>query len=514
MSSDEIWIPAGNFHPRRYRPGGLGNWSGHLPFANDLVAEVQPDLFVELGTHYGESYFGFCQAVVENHLSCLCYAVDTWRGEPHAGYYDEAVYEEVSEYNTDNYSSFSYLLRSTFDEAKKNFSDDSIDILHIDGLHLYESVSHDFYTWLPKVKPGGVILLHDIVGRHGNFGVWTLWEELASLGLRFAFTHAWGLGVFQKPHTEGSKNRLLNALFHSSEGYQEHIRRFYSLSALRLEHEYNLRFQRRPSEGKVLTQIYPFGTQGYSAERVYNVNVEAGKWQRLKVDLCSGLGTGPLRIDFVEQPAVIDIAGIAIRKCPNDEVIWRADGSEELTVLDGLHDMSRVPISNTEQFCRFIAWSSDPQFLLPVIEEAAEYPVYLDAWVRFETDPSSWLTILRNALAAAAEEKPVTPAPKELEDLAALSAERDSLIVAHRRLQGELYVAKTDLKHSQIDLEHAQMNIEQLRKEVEQLLSNKVEELEQANRELQEKINGVLASRSWRLTEPLRAVAMRLRGRE
>ena len=92
-------VPVKDFVPRRYRPGNLGTWSGHLAFANDLISAVRPSLVVELGAHYGESYFTFCQSVAENNLHCLCYAVDTWRGEAHAGYYGDDVMNDVSSHN-------------------------------------------------------------------------------------------------------------------------------------------------------------------------------------------------------------------------------------------------------------------------------------------------------------------------------------------------------------------------------------------------------------------------------
>jgi predicted O-methyltransferase YrrM len=65
-----------------------------------------------------------------------------------------------------------------FDDFLDDFSDQSIDLLHIDGCHTYEAARHDFETWLPKVKPGGVILLHDINVTRPPFGVYRLWEEL------------------------------------------------------------------------------------------------------------------------------------------------------------------------------------------------------------------------------------------------------------------------------------------------------------------------------------------------
>src|SRR5688572_27258010 len=135
-----IPLQARRFKPRRYHARGIGTWSGHLPFAHDLVAAKRPSLLVELGTHYGESYFGFCQSVEENGVPCRCYAIDTWRGDEHAGWYDESVFFEVNEYNERHYGAFSTLLRATFDEAIEQFAAGTIGILHIDGLHTYSQV--------------------------------------------------------------------------------------------------------------------------------------------------------------------------------------------------------------------------------------------------------------------------------------------------------------------------------------------------------------------------------------
>ncbi len=45
--------------------------------------------------------------------------------------------------------------------AVKNFDDESLDMVYIDGDHSYEAVKEDITAWLPKVKREGYICGHD-----------------------------------------------------------------------------------------------------------------------------------------------------------------------------------------------------------------------------------------------------------------------------------------------------------------------------------------------------------------
>ena len=172
-----------------------GSWVGHIPFGAWLVAQAAPRLLVELGTHTGNSYFSFCQAVAANGLATQCYAVDTWAGDDQAGHYGEDVFQSVQRHNERLYGGFSALLRMTFDEAVTQFDAGAIDLLHIDGLHTYEAVRHDFETWQPKLSDSAVVLFHDTSVREKDFGVWRLWEELSAKYPHIDFPHSHGLGV-------------------------------------------------------------------------------------------------------------------------------------------------------------------------------------------------------------------------------------------------------------------------------------------------------------------------------
>jgi lipopolysaccharide biosynthesis protein len=188
-------------------------WIQHVPFAFWIIEVFKPKMLIELGVHTGVSYFSFCQSVKNMNIDTACYAVDTWKGDEHSGFYDEQVFEKVTDYNTKTYSRFSTLIRTTFDEAREYFTDGSIDLLHIDGLHTYEAVKYDFEAWLPKMSEHGIVLFHDINVREKNFGVFKFWEELKQKYPHFQFDFGHGLGVL----AIGKIPEELNSLFDKTE---------------------------------------------------------------------------------------------------------------------------------------------------------------------------------------------------------------------------------------------------------------------------------------------------------
>src|SRR5262249_20656505 len=154
-----------------------------------LISALRPRLLVELGVYTGNSYAAFCQAAQRVRVPTRCFSVDTWEGDPHTGLYSEDVYTEITTWHDARHTNFSRLIRSTFDEAVGKFSSGTIDLLHIDGLHNYEAVRHDFEAWRSRLSSKAIVLFHDTNVREHDFGVWQLWEELSTQHPSFEFIH-------------------------------------------------------------------------------------------------------------------------------------------------------------------------------------------------------------------------------------------------------------------------------------------------------------------------------------
>lgn len=204
------------------------SWLDYTPFAFWMVEALRPSTFVELGCQSGNSYASFAQAVQILRLPAACYGVDTWRGDPQAGFFDETVFEEWSAYHDRRFSTFSQLIRATFDQTVQHFADGSIDLLHIDGYHTFEAVSHDFEAWRSKLSHRGVVLFHDINVRERDFGAWRLWERLRDEHPSFEFLHGHGLGVLGVGHDlPDAVSWLLSLRSHSPESVNT-VRLFFS----------------------------------------------------------------------------------------------------------------------------------------------------------------------------------------------------------------------------------------------------------------------------------------------
>ncbi|WP_258112347.1 glycosyltransferase [Alicyclobacillus sp. SP_1] len=284
---------------------------------------LRPRVFVELGTHKGDSYFAFCQAVKEFSLNMTrCYAVDTWNGDPQAGIYGEKVFSEFREHHDENYATFSTYMKMTFNQAASHFVDSSIDLLHIDGLHTYDAVKEDFMTWLPKMSPSGVILLHDTQVKRSDFGVGKLLEELSETYATSELKNSNGLGIVlvgtEVP--EAFKALCSEASAHSLVQIFSHLGRIVQEAPL---------VTRDKDEGNLpYVQLY-FGRDGefdeVRSERFILPVEEENKGQAsVSWTAIAPYSVQGLRVDPINVPAEIDDLSVHIRRQSGVDTTLRA----------------------------------------------------------------------------------------------------------------------------------------------------------------------------------------------
>ena len=105
-------------------------WGGHIPFLFCLVSMSRPRSYAELGTHFGASFFAYCQACVRKEIRSTPVAIDCWEGDEHTGAYEESVFQQFRHHYS-FYDHFAKYLRMYFDEAAQHIENGSLDLLHI-----------------------------------------------------------------------------------------------------------------------------------------------------------------------------------------------------------------------------------------------------------------------------------------------------------------------------------------------------------------------------------------------
>lgn len=89
------------------------------------------------------------------------YMVDNWQDIPGISEYPQeenyrAALERVKPFK-DQYT----ILRGLSVTMAEQVPDESLGFLFIDAAHDYESVKADLHAWVPKVKQGGIVAMHD-----------------------------------------------------------------------------------------------------------------------------------------------------------------------------------------------------------------------------------------------------------------------------------------------------------------------------------------------------------------
>jgi hypothetical protein len=121
--------------------------------------------FVEIGSWKGMSAAYMSVAIINSGKKIRFDCVDWWQGS-------DGVMDDPDVVNGTLYDAFIANISPVRDvitpvrkiswEAAGDYEDSSLDLVFIDAEHDYDSVSKDIRSWLPKVKPGGIISGHDV----------------------------------------------------------------------------------------------------------------------------------------------------------------------------------------------------------------------------------------------------------------------------------------------------------------------------------------------------------------
>lgn len=180
-------------------------WLGHMEFAHWLSKLLNPSITVDLGVDHGHSTFSFASA-----NKGIVYGIDSFDGDIQSGIRNtfDIVNQLNAEFIKNNYYSNNIkFIKGYFDDVYDNFNE-TIDILHIDGLHTIEAVSNDYTKWITKTSENAVILFHDVISYPNTVG--KLFNSIHQYPKCY-FTHSHGLGVVCK------NSHILNKILTSSD---------------------------------------------------------------------------------------------------------------------------------------------------------------------------------------------------------------------------------------------------------------------------------------------------------
>ena len=121
-----------------------------------MMGELNYRVGAEIGTYYGHSARLWCESCPGLQLTCIDpYSVYRPRKSQEK---QDAVFEEAKKNLAPFHVTF---LRESSRTAHAHLKDGSLDFVHIDGDHDFDMIALDLINYVPKVKKGGMILIHD-----------------------------------------------------------------------------------------------------------------------------------------------------------------------------------------------------------------------------------------------------------------------------------------------------------------------------------------------------------------
>lgn len=131
-----------------------GRDSGRIGLA-DTMRDMGLVKAVEIGCRYGASAKLWRERIPDLAITCI---------DPYQAYHrvsqerQDLIYKGAQE----NAAKFGFkIMRAASLDVVGQFEDGSLDWVHVDGDHTFDACVQDIIRWAPKVREGGLVLVHD-----------------------------------------------------------------------------------------------------------------------------------------------------------------------------------------------------------------------------------------------------------------------------------------------------------------------------------------------------------------
>jgi cephalosporin hydroxylase len=166
----------------------------------DFLQDFNPKNIIEIGTFFGGTLWAWTHLIPKpEKIICVDWPIPESDGRYKQLQECKLLWPEWCKDVIVKYVKGDSTHLSTIEEVKTHNMGLLIDMLFIDGGHDFETVISDYNNYESFVKPGGIIVFHDIMGIPD---VNKVWEELIkenSYKLIYdAENHGWGIGIIFK----------------------------------------------------------------------------------------------------------------------------------------------------------------------------------------------------------------------------------------------------------------------------------------------------------------------------
>jgi len=143
--------------PFKYRTRNLP-WYPRRGTRNDMavvLGKLGFNIGAEVGTYKGQYAKVLCDSNPKLHLTCI----DPWRAYSHwTQEFEDKIYATALENLKGRNVT---IIRKPSLDAVRDFKDESLDFVLVDGDHSFDGAMQDIIQWSYKVRKEGIVMVHD-----------------------------------------------------------------------------------------------------------------------------------------------------------------------------------------------------------------------------------------------------------------------------------------------------------------------------------------------------------------